>query len=363
MLRQFSNEDGSVLEDGRPPGVGSDRVASDARRHTLVVGSGTGELVVWDIQQRRVARRWHGHGERVTAPLVDADGSTLVSGSFDCSAKVWAVGTGELTCELAGHATPVSSVAISGDASRVLTASLGLPAIPDQNAVNLAGQGEDQTLRCWAVPDGVNSSSLDGIRYGMSAVLSVAGGAEFLTAGMGLGDAPSGVQGWSGSTLELLGRVARSFGYAFDLAASLDGSLLLLGRGGSDLYVWDRHLDRCVSVLTHEDDLVAMAISADGGRVVGAASDGELISWRVRDDRALRSVTTGCGVVRGHACRGSDVRGVCCLSAVRGHRVPGLDQRHRARGQLSTAGLGPADRRRDGSPRHIREPDPGNGRR
>jgi len=294
LLRQFSSEDGSLLEEDELPVSELTASLVTPGGSTLVVGSGTAELVVWDVGQRRVARRWHGHDERVSALAVDASGATLVSGSFDCSAKVWAVGTGELRCELTGHATPVSSVAISRDGSRVLTASMGLPVLPGQNAVNLAGQGEDQTLRCGVVPEGTQRPGLDGIRHAVSAVVSVAGGAEFVTAGMGLGDAPSGLQVWHGSTLESLGSMARPLGHVFDLDASLDGSLLLLGSGGSDLYVWDRRLDRCVSVLTHEDDLVAMAMSADGESVVAAASDGELVCWRVRDDRALRTVNTSC---------------------------------------------------------------------
>jgi len=297
VLRQFSSEDGALLEEDELPvsELMASLVTPDCS--TLVVGNATGELLVWDIGQRRVARRWHGHDERVSALAVDASGATLVSGSFDCSAKVWDSGTGKLTCELIGHATPVSSVAISGDGSRVLTASLGLPDIPGQNALNLAGQGEDQTLRCWAVPEATQSPGLDWIRRGVWAVVSVAGGAEFVTAGMGLGDAPSGLEVWHGVTLEPLGSLASSLGHVSDLAVSFDGSLLLLGSGSSDLYVWDRRLDRCVSVLTHEDDLVAMAMSADGKSVVAAASDGGLVSWKVRDERALRTVTTSCRAV------------------------------------------------------------------
>jgi WD40 repeat protein/ankyrin repeat protein len=269
--------------------------------NTMALGSANGHVLLWDLADGQPLRDWDGHDDRVTALAASFDGQTLVTGSFDCTAKVWSAPNGTLQRELRGHNTPIVTVAISADGQRALTGSIGMPMIPGAGAINLAGQGEDQTLRLWSIAQGTQLAGLEDVHASITQVAAVDQGSMFASASLGYGGEPNGVQIWEGSSGTLLESFARSAGMVLDLAAARNEHRLVLGGQTSRLFVWDIDSDQPVSILDGDATLSCVAISDDGATILAGTDVGDVVCWKADEDRAVRTLVTGDRAVTGVA--------------------------------------------------------------
>jgi WD40 repeat protein len=293
VVRLFDPHDGSLLSERTLATESPTVVALLPDENTLAVGAADGQVLLWDLEDGSLVREWRAHDGRITTLAVDVAGETLITGSFDCTAKAWTIASGSLVCELHGHTTPVTSAAISADGLRAVTGSLGMPVIPDSNAVNLAGRGNDQTLRCWSLPDGAQLPGFDVGDSHITRVVPVNGGEMFVAASVDYGGEPNGVQFWDGATGSLLGSVAHRAGTVFDFAATPSGDCLVLDTLQDRLFVWEPNVDGIVSVLEHRSGVSAIAVSTDASEVLAGTEEGEIIYWKVVEDRAVRTIETG----------------------------------------------------------------------
>lgn len=85
----------------------------------------TGELILWDLEKGREARRFNAHEGWINAVAFSPDGGSVVSASVDGTMIVWNRSTWERVWRLAGHEAGITSVAFSPDGTHLLYASTG----------------------------------------------------------------------------------------------------------------------------------------------------------------------------------------------------------------------------------------------
>jgi len=115
---------------------GVDDVAFSRDGARLAAAIDDGEILVWDVATRRIARRLRGHGEAVIAVTFSPDGARLASTSRDSTARIWDLQGGASPLVLKGHRSGVKGAAFSLDGGRLYTC------------------GEDRTVRAWDLATG-----------------------------------------------------------------------------------------------------------------------------------------------------------------------------------------------------------------
>ena len=74
-----------------------------------------------------------------------------------------------------------------------------------------------------------------------------------------------------------------------------DSRLVSCARGEKAVRVWDAGTSECVTTLRHDDDVLAVAFTADGERVVSACGDGVVRMWDLASGTCV--ATVGCDAV------------------------------------------------------------------
>jgi WD40 repeat protein len=139
--------------------------------HTVVSGGYDGQLIWWDLAERRTIRTIQGHTRQVRHLAVSPDGTQLASVGDDMVCRLWNLSTGARLHELRGHAerTPqhfgsmLYVCAFSNDGRRLATGDrVGHVVIWDVAAARQLAAVEAPTLYTW---DGVQRiRSIGGVR-------------------------------------------------------------------------------------------------------------------------------------------------------------------------------------------------------
>ena len=120
--------------------VGAVQLSPDGR--WVAIGSGAGELELWDSGEQRLILQ--GHSGPVVSATFSSDGQTLISTSEDKTAILWRVEDGTLLHELADHRGVVLAAAFHPGGARVATA------------------GKDKTAKIWDLETGKLLLTLSG---------------------------------------------------------------------------------------------------------------------------------------------------------------------------------------------------------
>jgi len=123
--------DGRLLLGGTAP-CGQSR----SRPGAAPDASGGGEMVLWDLSDGRVVRRFGGHAGGVRCVAFTPDGGKVLSGDGGGRVRVWDVSSGAEALVLRGHADGMLSLAVSADGRLALSS------------------GADATVRLWDLRSG-----------------------------------------------------------------------------------------------------------------------------------------------------------------------------------------------------------------
>ena len=242
-----------------------------------------------------------GHVGRVNAVALSNDGTRLASASADGTARLWDVATGRELRALLGHRGEVKAVAFSPDGGRVLTGA--------NDGVRLwdAGRGELLARPYVAEPgfelEPGDSRWVSAVAFGPKGPTGGDAAAAWVNYaqqdrlrvalfGAADGDAPR--------TLDPLpAKHGDRFGNASALAFTPDGERLFAAGEWRLIGEWDaatgRFLRKFRGTPTHP---IAMALSADGARMVTGHADGDALLWDVKTGQIARRLGAG---ENGHA--------------------------------------------------------------
>ena len=95
-------------------------------------------LLVWDVKRCVILNTLSGHSDEITVLAVTPDGKYVVSGSKDCTLRKWDLLSGELKRIFKGHLLEVTAIVVSGDGQSAISAS------------------RDRTIKVWDLGDSVD---------------------------------------------------------------------------------------------------------------------------------------------------------------------------------------------------------------
>jgi WD40 repeat protein len=287
-------------------------------------GSRDRTLILWDIETGHIVRRYgqtEGHDERVTTVTFSPDGTMLLSGSADHSLILWDRDTGAIIDRLAQHRDIINDVAFSPDGARFLSASA------------------DNTLILW---DTQSRAVVNRLQGHTERVSSVAFSPDGRMAVSGAGNQFAGAS--TDNTLILwdlqLGQPVRRYQghtlFVSDLAFSPDGTTIVSASADQTLRLWPATYDielarqmmpdvgynavgldparqrafvaladnrfflqtlapgaasaEFLDLSGHTGAITALAINADGTRMLSASADRTAILWDLTNHTALHTL-------------------------------------------------------------------------
>jgi WD40 repeat protein len=268
MIELWDIETGEALH--RFEGVGSVvglTVSPDGR--WALSGSGDHSLRLWDLKDRKEARRFDAHTGPVQGVAFSPDGRRAASGSWDRTIRLWDLDKRrEIAC-LRGHTGGVNSVAFSPDGSLLLSG------------------GGDNTVRFWDAQTGKELRSANHLGY----VCNVAFSPDGRRALSASNDAT--VRLWDVKTAKELHCFAGHRGIVWDVAFSPDGRWALSCGGDHTIRLWrlpdPPPAEKVGEVHRFEGaaGLCGIAISPNGRYLLSTGINIQL--WDLHDRKYIRS--------------------------------------------------------------------------
>lgn len=227
-----------------------------------------------------------GHSGDVTALAVTPDGKYAVSGGADTFLKLWDIAAGREIRTFKGHTERVLSLAISPNGRTAASACQSLAGDRDGNCI------------LWDLETGRKIRSFASSTGAIRSVAFTPDGRHLVTGLTSQGsiwseESPTGksIRVWEISS----GREVRALGewHGVDvLAVTPDGRYIVansLDGPGHTIKLWDISTGRQVRVFEgHARTITAMAVSADGRRLVSASDDHTVRVWDLATGRELR---------------------------------------------------------------------------
>jgi WD40 repeat protein/serine/threonine protein kinase len=241
--------------------VGASCLAFD-RRGRLVIGTGTGGALIWDVAAKRQVGLVKGHTGAVTLLGFPSDGR-LVTGSSDGTIRVWRLEEAQPTRVFAAGLGATTSLSFSPDGARLIT---GL---------------RDRTARVWGLATGKQVLTLPGHPEPTVWSLSVRpDGRQVATVSVPL------IKIWDGANGRELTALRppkgpSERGVFESVAYSPDGQRLVTC-GGATARVWDASRGRELFALTGDGGYLRRAVWApDGAQIAAAGWNGAVHFWDV----------------------------------------------------------------------------------
>jgi WD40 repeat protein len=267
--RVVSLADGAIAATGPTHQAAVTAVARQPGGDQAASASADGVVKLWSSADgaERVSFRAHDSGG-TAAMVFTPDGRRLITAGGDRAIKVWRVAPGfskEPLAVLSGHGGPVSTLAINADGSW------------------LASGGADAIVKVW---DLATRAEVRAFRGHGDWVTSVAFGPDGDTLASAAVDGR--VLVWR---LERDPSLAAQAGHTRTVTAVAAGvGRIVTGGRDRQLIVWNEATGGPVRALTgHGATILAVALSADGARVISSADDRKIRWWETASGQELRS--------------------------------------------------------------------------
>jgi WD40 repeat protein/mono/diheme cytochrome c family protein len=235
---------------------------ADGRR--AVIASADRSVQYYEIEGRRVLKRFVGHTASVWSVALSKDGTLALSGSMDGSVRLWRVEDGQQLQKLDGHLSLVTAVAFTPDATRAVSG------------------GFDGAVILWDLKTGKELRRLEkDIKY-VTAVAVSPDGKQALVAADRL------VRVWDLETGNELRQFAGHASAVNAVCFSADGKKALSGSDDRTVRLWDVETAKLEQTFTgHENSVRAVTFNDKGNWVLSGGADATVRLWKTADGKEL----------------------------------------------------------------------------
>jgi WD40 repeat protein/serine/threonine protein kinase len=310
-LRLWEVSTGKCLRifEGHTHYVNSVALSSDG--HWVLSGSVDRTLRLWEVSTGKCLRTFDGHTGGVNSVVLSRDGRWALSGSGDLTVRLWEVSTGKCLRTFEGHTDWVYSVALSGDGRWALSGSEDLTVRLWDLKGLLGGyqalsaplvvcrlDGVNETLavdkRFHALVEAARKSLIEGQFAGawsLAIESKALTGYQFSTEALDLAH-QAGLRGkrrglrswWCYRTYEAHSNEVLS------VALSADGRWAFSGSRDKTLRLWEVSSGKCLRTFDgHTSWVNSVAVGGDGHWVLSGSMDGILRLWEVSSGKCLRT--------------------------------------------------------------------------
>ena len=271
----------------------------------IVSGSGDDTVRVWNTATCETTYMLMGHEDAVMSVAISSNDEFVVSGSRDRTVRMWDTATGELLHELKGHGDGVESVAVSPDCQHVASVSRAaelwiwtkdgviehkLECLATTGPYNLAFSNDSRRILCnvnrteWTTT-GHRLSLLDTNNDpgDTGRTVSVAYSSDDGEIVCGMEDGAVVIWNREANKTHILGRHPNRHPIIVaSVAFSPDGSRIASGSHDWSVRIWDPRLRGTINEEASLGGLESVALSHDGGWIV-TASLCHIQVWRVME--------------------------------------------------------------------------------
>lgn len=251
----FTNAFGNVLS-----------VACDPSGELFAVGTTTGDIRVYRLQEGIPTLTCSGHSDGVWSVAFSPDGALLASSSDDATVRLWDAGTGHCIAVLPDHDDRVRAVAFSPDGAI------------------LASGSDDHTIRLWDAGSGQYLKTLQGHN---DRVWSLAFSPDGQTLASGSTDRTIRLWDWRAGAV--LATLEGHDGWIRSVAYHKDGKLLASASDDQTVRLWDTQSGKCLSVLRgHSSRVWSVAFDPDGQTLASSSEDQTIRLWDIASKKCLK---------------------------------------------------------------------------
>ena len=226
---------------------------------TIVTGSSSGEIKVWEKSQWQNSRDQEITNSSINTICVSHSGFKIASGSSDSTVKLWEKGTGILINTLKGHKGSITTVCFSHD------------------EVIIASGSSDKTVKLWDNFTGHLLNTLYGHQDSVTSIVFVKNGNELISASF-----DKTIKIWNINNGELI-RSFEEHGFPFtsiSISYSLNQNILVSASIHNFIILWDITTGKMIKKLNgHNNIVTCVCFSQDGLLIASGSIDRTIKLW------------------------------------------------------------------------------------
>lgn len=245
------------------------RVAFSPVAPILASASGDRSVLLYDLNDRKIAHRLTGHQGYVNAIAFSPDGTLLASGGGDHAIIIWDVATGAALRILQAHNGDINALAWSASGKLLVSGA------------------DDGRVVVWNAADGKQVTTLAGGANDVTALTISPDENTVATAG-----SDGFVYLYSSQTGEQNRRLNSHDGYTFDLVWSADGATLSSAGSDGAIRKWQLNAGSDPMIVAQQSQaLTGIELSANGKYIASSSFDGNVVIRDAGNYNTLQTIS------------------------------------------------------------------------